>query len=113
MRKVIVVSREGLVDTKRKLFTWPDPVGSGMKFRTFCATELMLGTLLPGKAVRHVTPPTVLVVDGSKICPKWTGEPSHGLVTGTPLLVSTGPKRAEKSPERSACVGTVVRLDVP
>src|SRR5229473_4613533 len=68
--------------------------------------------IFPGKAVRHCTgcPPTrtVLVVDGSKICPNSTLEPSHGLMA--PVWP---PSKAEKSPVNSAGVGNVVVLLVP
>src|ERR1700675_3144090 len=79
------------------------------------------GILLPGKAVRHCCgcPPTVtvLVVDGSKICPTNICEPSQGLSTGvvTPLMVCVrgAPSKSEKSPCRSSAVGTVLVITAP
>ena len=53
---------------------------------------------------------TVLVVDGSKICPVRTGVPSQGLIT----FGIGAPSSAEKSPFcTSACVGSVSTLVVP
>src|ERR1700693_3696963 len=105
MRKLIVVSRCCSLETKTKLFCKPLLVPGKLgvtvrKLRTFFATEsnLDVGIMFPGKAVRHCTPPTVFVVEGSKICPVRTCDPSQGLITGCPLLVTGGPRRAEKLP---------------
>src|SRR5215469_3682811 len=74
----------------------------GKYVRTFCATWLVSGTWLLGKAVRQGVPFTTLVVVGSKICPWSTGFPSHGLIKPV-----GPPSSAEKSPFRSAMVGRV------
>src|ERR1700722_20280276 len=75
------------------------------------------GILLPGKAVRHCCgcplTVTVLVVDGSKICPTNICEPSHGFITGLPPLTSGAPSKSEKSPCRSRAVGTVLVVTAP
>src|SRR5689334_2198770 len=103
MRTVIVVSRVGLFDEKRKLLQTTTPqdgsearFACGTKFRTFCATVLSpVGMIFPGKAVRHGWPPTVCVVEGSKICPWRTWVPSQGLMIGFPPL-STKPRSEER-----------------
>src|SRR5205823_5876864 len=105
----------GATERKIKLLVSPS-VGSAWTVRKesiFCATGLRLVILFPGNAVRHCTPPTVFVVEGSKISPNRTWLPSQGLITGAPLFIRTGPSRAEKSPWRSASVGKVVRLVEP
>src|SRR6266567_2579062 len=82
----------------------------------FWATLLNVGTLLLEKAVRHCTPFTVFVVEGSKIWPWRIGVPSHGLITGfcgVSLSSSAGPSRLEKSPCRSAAVGMVLMFAEP
>src|ERR1700693_4890595 len=107
MRNVVVVSRIGLLERKRKLlispFRFPALGGTlacGMKARTFNATGLSAPViLLSEKAVRHGTPPTDVVVEGSKIWPLRIGVPSHGLLTPV-----EAPSNAEKSPVRSRSV---------
>src|SRR5580700_7915176 len=101
----MVVSRSCSLERKTKLFCRPLSVPGRLgvtvrKPRIFFATEskLVVGTMFPGKAVRHCTPPTVFVVEGSKICPVRICDPSQGLITGWPLLVTGGPRRAEKFP---------------
>src|ERR1700687_3111849 len=122
MRNDMVVSRWGLMDWKIKLLMSPfmDPAVLGWTVRTesiFCATGLRFVILFPGNAVRHSTPPTVFVVEGSKIWPKCTWLPSQGLSTGMGCppdvgfgVVNPGPRIAEKSPVRSASVGRVARM---
>src|SRR6266849_3576655 len=125
MRKVMVVSLMGLRERKRKLFFNPfwRPARLGCTCRnesTFKATGLRAVLILfPGKAVRHGTPPTVFVVEGSKIWPRNSGLLSHGLSTGIGGppgiglgVVNAAPSKAEKSPVRSASVGRVERLEV-
>src|ERR1700719_2606454 len=123
MRKLIVVSRRCWLERKRKLLISPFRLvavagwlgETVRKPRTFFATgsQRFGETIFPGNAVRHCTccPPTVtvLVVDGSKICPFKTGVPSQGLMAPV-----GAPRRAEKSPFcSSAWVGIVPRLVVP
>src|SRR5438093_11677767 len=82
----------------------------------FWATLLSVVILLLGKAVRHCTPFTVFVVEGSKIWPWRIGMPSHGLMIGfggASLSSRAGPSRLEKSPSRSAAVGMVLILAEP
>src|SRR5260370_24769607 len=125
MRKVMVVSLMGLRERKRKLFFNPfwRPARLGCTCRnesTFKATGLRAVLILfAGKAVRHGTPPTVFVVEGSKIWPRNSGLLSHGLSTGIGGppgiglgVVNAAPSKAEKSPVRSASVGRVERLEV-
>src|SRR5579864_5124720 len=105
--KVIVVSTFGSDELNTKLFTSPPWVpavfGKGTNCNTFCATVLRFVILLPGKGERQVCVPTTLVVVGSKIWPFSIFCPGvHGL--GMPV---SAPSNAEKSPPRSAWVGTL------
>src|ERR1700730_11266922 len=121
MRKLMVVSRIFLPEMKRKLLVSPFRL-SGVagrlgrtvrKVSTFRATGSKgVVILFPRNALRHCTglpaTVTVLVVEGSKICPFSTAVPSHGLVAPV-----GAPKSAEKSPPSSAGVGNVVTFVVP
>src|SRR5580700_8728907 len=88
--------------------------GAGIKASTAAAVEFTVGmTLLVANGKRQGTPPTIVVVDGSKIWFVNTCCPVQGLITGCPLAVTGGPKSAEKSPVRSAVVGTVLITVAP